>query len=121
MTGAINATDCGIAHGLESQWQSVNPCAEGSATASPIAQDSLLHSTDSRAAGSAYYVFDVQGEVHGWKSGADSQFSHAGRIGYYCDPDSDLQLLRARYHGPVPGRFLARDGLGAVTPHPAAG
>jgi len=55
-----------------------------------------------------YYAF---GEILASTGVLTNPFKYVGGLGYYTDPDSDLLLLRARYYGPMVGRFTTRDDL----------
>ncbi len=63
-----------------------------------------------------YYAF---GEIRSSSGSTTNPFKFVGRLGYYDDPSTDFQYLRARYYAPAHGRFTAPDtvgGLLGVTP-----
>ena len=62
--------------------------------------DSSQATTDSYA----YYAF---GEVRTSSGSTTNPFKFVGELGYYDDPSSSLQYLRARYYAPALGRFTA--------------
>jgi RHS repeat-associated protein len=53
-----------------------------------------------------YYAF---GETLASTGGTDDPFWFVGRLGYYNEPDLNLQYLRARWYQPSTARFTSRD------------
>jgi RHS repeat-associated protein len=55
-----------------------------------------------------YYAF---AEIQSSSGSTANPFKFVGRLGYYDDPSTDFQYLRARYYAPASGRFLSGDPL----------
>jgi RHS repeat-associated protein len=66
----------------------------------------LLNSNQATTDSYSYYAF---GEVRSSSGSTTNPFNFVGRLGYYDDPSTDFQYLRARYYGPGYGRFLSVD------------
>jgi len=69
----------------------------------------LLDSNQATTDTYSYYAF---GEVRTSSGSTTNPFKFVGRLGYYDDPTTDFQYLRARYYAPAYGRLLRRDPLG---------
>jgi len=41
----------------------------------------------------------------------EQPYQYVGKLGYYDEPDIDLQYLRARWYNPSTGRFISEDPL----------
>ena len=54
----------------------------------------------------SYYAF---GEVRTYSGSTPNPFRFVGQFGYYDDPSTDFQYLRARYYTPAWGRFVSVD------------
>jgi RHS repeat-associated protein len=70
---------------------------------------------DSNQATTDSYAF---GEVRTSSGSTPNPFKFVGQLGYYDDPSTDFQYLRARYYAPAYGRFLEVDPLMLATGHP---
>jgi len=68
----------------------------------------LLDSSQATTDSYSYYAF---GEVRSSSGSTTNLFKFVGRLGYYDDPSTDFQYLRARYYAPGYGRFLTPDRL----------
>jgi RHS repeat-associated protein len=53
-----------------------------------------------------YYAF---GEIQSSSASTTNPFKFVGRLGYYDDPTTPFQYLRARYYAPAYGRLLSVD------------
>ncbi len=73
----------------------------------------LLNSNQAATDTYSYYAF---GEVRTSSGSTANPFKFVGRLGYYDDPSTDLQYLRARYYAPALGRFLTTDPIGIAQP-----
>jgi RHS repeat-associated protein len=66
----------------------------------------FLNSNQATTDSYSYYAF---GDVRASSGSTANPFKFVGRLGYYDDPSTDCQYLRARYYGPSQGRFLNLD------------
>jgi RHS repeat-associated protein len=66
----------------------------------------LLDSSQAVTDSYSYFAF---GDVRTSSGSTANPFKFVGRLGYYDDPSTEFQYLRARYYAPACGRFLARD------------
>jgi len=66
----------------------------------------LLDSSQATTDSYSYYAF---GEVRSSSGSTTNPFKFVGRLGYYDDPTTPFQYLRARYYGSTYGRFLTQD------------
>jgi len=66
----------------------------------------LLDSSQATTDSYSYYAF---GEVRTSSGSTPNPFKFVGRLGYYDDPNTEFDHLRARYYAPVYGRFLSAD------------
>jgi len=66
----------------------------------------LLDSSQATTDSYSYYAF---GEVRTSSGSTTNPFKFVGRLGYYDDPSTDFQYLRARYYAPGYGRFVSMD------------
>jgi RHS repeat-associated protein len=73
----------------------------------------LLDSSQATTDSYSYYAF---GEVRSSSGSTTNPFKFVGRLGYYDDPSTDFQYLRARYYAPVYGRFWSVDRAGEPQP-----
>ena len=71
----------------------------------------LLDSSQATTDSYSYYAF---GEIRSCSGSTANPFKFVGCLGYYDDPSTDFQYLRARYYGPAYGRFASRDRLGPM-------
>jgi len=73
----------------------------------------LLDSNQATTDTYSYYAF---GEVRTSSGSTTNPFKFVGRLGYYDDPSTDFQYLRARYYAPGLGRFWTVDPAGGGLP-----
>jgi len=66
----------------------------------------LLNSNQTTTDSYSYYAF---GEVRTSSGSTTNAFKFVGRLGYYDDPSTEFQYLRARYYAPSTARFVSAD------------
>jgi len=65
----------------------------------------------------SYFAF---GDVRTSSGSTTNPFKFVGRLGYYDDPSTDFQYVRARYYAPAYARFLTVDPRLGLRPDQAA-
>jgi RHS repeat-associated protein len=58
-----------------------------------------------------YYAF---GEIQSSTGSTPNPFKFVGQLGYYDDPATEFQYLRARYYAPAVGRFTSADPIDSL-------
>jgi RHS repeat-associated protein len=68
----------------------------------------LLNSNQTTTDTYSYYAF---GDVRSSSGSTSNPFKFVGQLGYYDDPLTEFQYLRARYYAPPYGRFMNPDAV----------
>jgi RHS repeat-associated protein len=103
-SGAVTATNSYGPNGLVSRSES------GTKFYAFDSEGNAIQRSDSAGSVLSSSFFDSHGNLLAGNSTAP--FGYKAQVGYYGDPETDLQLLTHRYYDPSTGRLLTRDPLG---------